>query len=408
MPSNSLLHFITKVINFEGFQARNYYFITENELMIELENKAKEVICPHCNKSTDKVHQSHWYRVRDIPCSGWDVFLNVNRRQFRCRSCSQLFSEELNFIKKRRTYTKRLAKKVIEEVLETDIVNTAKRNRITPAEIETILKEVAEDCLSEKPTELKRLGIDEITHLKGGRNYVAVLVDIDKRKPIALLEKRNKETILEYLRGLGSELLNQIEEVSIDLWVPYKSVVEELIPNARVVADRFHVMKQINEELDRERRREKRAANKIKNKKERDRKIQIITHSKYPLLKSKENLNEREKDKLAEVQKSMPSLIKMYQIKEDFRDIFNRKITEDEAFWCLVEWMALAYQKFPQSCQTIKRWFEEILAYFNHRTTQGAVEGINQKIKLIKRRAYGLTNFANFRRRVLLNWHFCY
>ena len=70
--------------------------------------------------------------------------------------------------------------------------------------------------------------------------------------------------------------------------------------------------------------------------------------------------------------------------------------------------MALAYQKFPQSCQTIKRWFEEILAYFNHRTTQGAVEGINQKIKLIKRRAYGLTNFANFRRRVLLNWHFCY
>jgi transposase len=392
----------------EGFQARNYYFITENELMIELENKAKEVICPYCNNSTDKVHQSHWYRVRDIPCSSWDIFLNINRRQFRCRSCTQLFSEELNFIRKRRTYTKRLAKKVIEEVLETDIVKTAKRNRISPAEIETILKEVEEDCLSEKPTELKRLGIDEITHLKGGRNYVAVLVDIDKRKPIALLEKRNKETILEYLRGLGSELLNQIEEVSIDLWVPYKSVVEELIPNARIVADRFHVMKQINEELDNERKREKRAAIKIKNQKERAKKIEVITHSKYPLLKSKENLNEREKDKLAEVEKALPSLMQMYKMKEDFRDIFNRKITEDEAFWDLVEWMALAYQQFPKSCQTIKRWFEEILAYFNNRTTQGAVEGINQKIKLIKRRAYGLTNFANFRRRVLLNWHFCY
>ena len=81
MPSNSLLHFITKVINFEGFQARNYYFITKNELMIELENKAKEVICPHCNKSTNKVHQSHWYRVRDIPGSGWGYF-------FKCKSSS--------------------------------------------------------------------------------------------------------------------------------------------------------------------------------------------------------------------------------------------------------------------------------------------------------------------------------
>ncbi|MCG6138628.1 MAG: transposase, partial [Nostoc sp. LLA-1] len=56
---------------------------------------------------------------------------------------------------------------------------------------------------------------------------------------------------------------------------------------------------------------------------------------------------------------------------------------------------------------TISRWIDEILAYFDHRTTQGIVEGINQKIKLIKRRAYGLTNFNNFRRRILLNWYFC-
>ncbi|EDX76131.1 Transposase subfamily [Coleofasciculus chthonoplastes PCC 7420] len=58
------------------------------------------------------------------------------------------------------------------------------------------------------------------------KNYAAVLVDLDKRKPIALLEKRNKEAIAEYLQGLGSEILSQIEEVSIDLWKPYKTVVE--------------------------------------------------------------------------------------------------------------------------------------------------------------------------------------
>lgn len=406
MPSNSLLHFITKIINFPEFKATNYHFITENELLIELENKQTSATCPNCGQSTSKVHQSHRHRVRDIPMSTFNVFLNVNRRQFKCQSCQKVFSEELNFVKKRRTYTKRLAEKVVQEVLETDVVNAGKRNRMSPAEIETLLKEVEADLLREKPSQLKRLGIDEITHLKGGKNYAAVLVDLDKNKPIALLEKRNKEVITEYLLELGSEILSQIEEVSIDLWVPYKSVVEELMPNAQVVADRFHVMKQVNEELDYRRKKDKKLAEKLKNKAERERKISGIKESKYPLLKKKENLNETEKSKLSSLEKIMPGLMEMYHLKEKFRDIFESKITGDEAFWRLVEWTESSYQYFPKSCQTIKRWIGEILAYFDNRTTQGAVEGINQKIKLIKRRAYGLNNFANFRRRVLLNWHF--
>lgn len=343
MPSNSLLHFITKIINFPEFKATNYHFITENELLIELENKQTSATCPNCGQSTSKVHQSHRHRVRDIPMSTFNVFLNVNRRQFKCQSCQQVFSEELNFVKKRRTYTKRLAEKVVQEVLETDVVNAG---------------------------------------------------------------KRNKEVITEYLLELGSEILSQIEEVSIDLWVPYKRIVEELMPNAQVVADRFHVMKQVNEELDYRRKKDKKLAEKLKNKAERERKISGIKESKYPLLKKKENLNETEKSKLSSLEKIMPGLMEMYHLKEKFRDIFESKITGDEAFWRLVEWTESSYQYFPKSCQTIKRWIGEILAYFDNRTTQGAVEGINQKIKLIKRRAYGLNNFANFRRRVLLNWHF--
>ena len=407
MPSNSLLHFITKIIKFESFKVTNYHFITDNELLIELENQARSSICPYCNQTTDKVHQSHYYRVRDIPLSSWDVFLRVNRRQFRCKKCNKVFSEELSFVKKRRTYTKRLAEKVVKEVLETDVKNTGKRNRMTSAEIETILKELEKDLLTEKPKDLKKLGIDEITHLKGGKKYAAVLVDIDKRKPIALLEKRNKEVIAECLQRWGFAILNQIKEVSIDLWKPYKTVVEELIPNAQIVADRFHVMNQINKELDARRKKEKRKIEKSKNKKEREQKLEGIKNSKYPLLKKKEKLNKTEKEKLEEVEKVTPDLMEMYEQKEKLRDIFESKITGDEALWKMVEWTESSYKYFPKSCRTIKRWIDEILAYFDNRTTQGTVEGINQKIKLIKRRAYGLNNFDNFRRRVLLNWHFC-
>ncbi|MBD0263924.1 MAG: ISL3 family transposase, partial [Tolypothrix sp. Co-bin9] len=339
--------------------------------------------------------------------SDYQVFLKVNRRQLKCTECQKVFSEKLSFVKRKRTYTKRLANKVIKEVLETDVENAARRNRMSPSEIETILKELESELLKEKPNQIKKLGIDEITQLKAGKNYAAVLVDLETRRPIALLEKRNKAVIAEYLSSLGSEVLNQIEEVSIDLWIPYKSLIQEMLPNAQVVADRFHVMKQINQELDARRKQEKRAALKIKNRQEREKKLAGLTHSKYPLLKKKECLSDQEQAQIDLLQKVAPDLGEMYRNKEAIRDIFESPITSDEALDKFLEWTQGAYKLFPKSCRTISRWIDEILAYFDHRTTQGFVEGINQKIKLIKRRAYGLTNFNSFRRRVLLNWYFC-
>ncbi|YAF98010.1 MAG: ISL3 family transposase [Nodularia sp. CChRGM 3473] len=407
MPSNPLLYFITKVINIEDIKVVNYDFITDDEIVIEIQNQSKLGQCPRCGNTTSKTHQNHWYMVRDIPLSDYQVFLKVNRRQLKCTECQKVFSEKLSFVKTRRTYTKRLANKVIKEVLETDIENAARRNRMTSSEIETILKELESDLLKEKPKQIKKLGIDEITQLKGGKNYAAVLVDLEARKPIALLEKRNKAVIAEYLSSLGSEVLNQIEEVSIDLWIPYKSLIQEMLPNAQVVAERFHVMKQINQELDARRKQEKRAAVKIKNHQEREKKLAGLTHSKYPLLKKKECLSDEEQAQIALLQKVAPELGEMYRHKETIRDIFESPITSDEALYKFLEWTQAAYKFFPKTCRTISRWIDEILAYFDHRTTQGIVEGINQKIKLIKRRAYGLTNFNSFRRRVLLNWYFC-
>ncbi|WP_308256034.1 transposase family protein [Geminocystis sp. GBBB08] len=94
MPSNSSLHLITKLINFEGVKATDYHFITDKEILITLSNQTSQSTCPHCYTITNKVHQDHYYRIRDIPMSSYHVFLNVNRRQFRCINCHKVFSEE--------------------------------------------------------------------------------------------------------------------------------------------------------------------------------------------------------------------------------------------------------------------------------------------------------------------------
>ena len=96
----------------------------------------------------------------------------------------------------------------------------------------------------------------------------------------------------------------------------------------------------------------------------------------------------------------------MHQLKEDFREIFERKGNWTEGLLGLGEWLSKAQKYFVNSQATICRWFDEILADFDNRTTSGTVEGINTKLKLIKRSASGFTNFENFRNRCLLNWHF--
>lgn len=113
---------------------------------------------------------------------------------------------------------------------------------------------------------MKRLGIDEIALRKGQGNYCAVLVDLEKRKLIAILSLRTQDKIREVFIEWGVEVLCNIEEVSIDLWKPYKNLVEELMPNAQVIADRFHVMKQVTDELDKQRKQQKRQAEKLDSK----------------------------------------------------------------------------------------------------------------------------------------------
>jgi transposase len=116
MVSHSLLNFITQIINIPNVKVINYHFITDDELLVEIENIPCQSVCPHCGSISTHIHQHHWYRVRDIPMSDYNVFLNINRRRFKCFDCGKVFSEQLDFVKKRRTYTKRLAEKVISEV----------------------------------------------------------------------------------------------------------------------------------------------------------------------------------------------------------------------------------------------------------------------------------------------------
>ena len=406
---------LTELLNIEDIKVISHRQHESIGIILQIEPAKKESVCPRCRTKSQRLHQNHRYIVKDLPWGENPVYLEINRRQFKCEKCRKPFSEELDFIGKRRTYTKRLAHQTIKEVLDSDINSVASKGIVTTEEIERMLKDAGSELIESKPSGVKRLGIDEIALIKGQGKYCAVLIDLDTSELLAILPSRKQEDIRKVLMEWGLQVLEQIEEVSIDLWQGYKSLVTEMMPNAQVVADRFHVMVQINKELDIARKREKRnVENAIKNSKneqeklEKEKILEGLNKSKYVLLKNGEDLNDEQKIKLNQVKQVSPSLKVMYELKEKIRQIFNKTKDWLKGLYKLSIWLLRAKDHYPTSHNTIVRWLDEIIAYFDNRTTSGVVEGINNKLKLIKRSAYGFRNFDNFRLRCLLTWRFNY
>jgi transposase len=400
---------IEQFLNLEGIVIQGYRHLENIGIVFKVESKNQKATCPRCGQVSDKLHQNHRYLVKDLPMSGQSVYLQVNRRQFKCDNCQKPFSEKLDFVDTKRTYTKRLAENILKQLKEGDVLNVSQRNGVTEEEIQRMLEDIAKEIISPDISSLKRLGIDEIAWVKGQKNYCAVLVDLDTGKLIAILPKRTQEELRKTLTGWGEEVLAKIEEVSIDLWEAYKNLGKELMPSAEIVADRFHVMKQINKELNEQRIAEKKAVNGLKRKKdqaEKKAKLEILSQSKYSLLKNEKDLTEKEKIKLEEIKKTFPILKEMHELKEEFRRIYEVFKNALEGMLALQDWWEKSQNVFRKSCQTIRQWFGEIISYFERRTTNGVVEGINNKLKLIKRRGYGFRNFHNFLVRSMLSWHF--
>ncbi len=198
---------LTELLNIEGIKVISQRQHEGIGIILQLEPISQESICPRCQTKSHRLHQNHRYIVKDLPWGEKPVFLEMNRRQFKCKKCRKPFSEDLEFIKKRRTYTKRLAARILQEVLEKDIHSVAKKRVVTTEEIERMLKDAAEELLASKPSELKRLGIDEIALIKGKGNYCAVLIDLDKSKLIGIVAGRTQEEISQVIRGWGREVL---------------------------------------------------------------------------------------------------------------------------------------------------------------------------------------------------------
>jgi transposase len=214
---------------------------------------------------------------------------------------------------------------------------------------------------------------------------VTVVADIERGKLVEVIDSHKQEDIIKLLQQQPIELREQVEEVSVDMWGGFPKVVQEVFPNARIVFDGFHVMKPVNEELNKVRKQTRMS----------------LKGSKFILLKNGVDLTQEQKIKLADILKHSKRLKLAYELKEEFRDIFERSETVEAGKKQLLAWLKKARSVYCDVLTTIRNHLDGICNYFLNRTTSGVMEGINNRIKLIKRQAYGFVNFDNFRARLL-------
>ena len=362
-------------------------------LTLDIHSTAEGGMCPRCGQFCTTLHENHTRLVRDLPISGKACYLRFVRRRFFCSPCGRPFSEPLEFVEDHRDYTRRYQAWIFQQVKENNIASVQRLEGLTFDQIESIFVAEAQARIPSNPfANLKRLGIDEISMRKGKRNFVLILTNLDTGEVVDVLEKRTKEKLRSRLAQLTEEARAQIEEVAIDMWEPYADVGEELLPNATITVDRFHVMQAINKEV------------KVLKNQEKKQHPEALKGAHYALLKNQEELTETQQEALHRVYEASPTLKMAHRLKESLRHIFECFSTKEKAMQRLEKWTAIAQQEnlFPKFRKTLAHWLEKITNYFHRRTTSGMVEGVNNKIKLIKRRAFGFRNFEHFRLRVIV------
>lgn len=137
---------LTRLLNLPGIVVENFQE-TETDLMLEVEAWTEQATCPRCHNVSFHLHQNHGYWVRDLPISNRQVWLKVNRRQFKCKHCDKPFSEELDFVGRRRKYTHRLALEIVKQVLHSDVHNVAQNHDLSDEEVWAMVEQVSKKKL---------------------------------------------------------------------------------------------------------------------------------------------------------------------------------------------------------------------------------------------------------------------
>jgi transposase len=315
-----------------------------------------------------------------------------------CKECNRHFYEQFSFVDSKESVTNRYGERLYALCQGVELQYVVVRENLCWQTVNRIVPTYGQRKINQKQAfaKVSRLGIDEIALKKGHKDYVAVIVDLDTGQVLDLLEDRTKQSLVNYFQAKGAACCAQIQLFCSDLWEGYVNTAKEVFPQAVIVADRFHFFSRLPQALDNCRRYLRRKYPKADE----------LKQIKWLLLKNPSRLTAAQKQQLECLfaQPDYQLLKATYQAKNTFRDILESDLDRQQAQHRMQAWLLeieqTANRFLTDFVKFYTTWKNYILNYFLGRYTTGSIEGINNKIKSIKRRAFGFSNFNNFKLRI--------
>jgi transposase len=373
---------LRRILGVTGVVVEAFAF-TEEGLIVMVRPRWSVPRCGECGFKAPGYDRAPPRRWRHLGLGRQRIWLEYAPRRVECAKCG-VKTERVPWAEHRSRFTKEFEELVAYLAQVTDQTKVTEQLGISWEAVGDIVRRVVARRLDPRRLDgLRRIGIDEFGYRRR-HHYITTVVDHDRRRVVWAAPGRSAETLARFFEELGLERTRSIETATIDMAGGYIKTVQELAPEAKIVFDRFHVQRLASDALDEVRRAEVWEADAAEGK--------AIKHSRFALLKRPWNLERKEKEKLADLQRTNARLYRAYLLKETLAEALDFR-QPGHASRAVLDWIAWAVRSkldpFVKAARTIRKHFDGVVAYFKERLTNGVVEGFNNKLRMIARRAFG-------------------
>lgn len=380
------------------------------DLIITIESIKEGTICHQCGREIRKRHGfDDWTIIRHLPVFGRPSYLRYRPRRYQCLECEEhpTTTQRLDWRESNSPHSRMYDDHLLLQLINSTVEDVSIKESLGYDCVLGVLERRIDTRVDwGQYTELDVVGMDEISLKKGHRNYVVIItarLAEGRTAILAVLPDRQKDTVIEFLRSIPERLKQRIHTVCCDMYEGFTEAVREELPWARIVIDRFHVARAYREGLDELRKQELRRLK------------AELTASEYKQLKGNlwavrkkpADLTAEERRCLRALFRYSPKLKQAYDLQQQLTGIFDQQITPAMAKTKIRAWIKRVARSglrcFDNFLNTLGRWWQDIINYFINRDSSGFVEGLNNKLKVLKRRCYGLFNLKHLFQRIFLD-----
>jgi transposase len=402
--------FVTVPLNLPDVRVVQTELNGKGELIITIESTKAGAACRQCGRWLTKFHgHDAWVTVRHLPVFGQPSYLRYRPKRYQCEQCEgkPTTTERAAWQEANSPHTKAYDTHLLLQLVNATVEDVSAKEGVTYDRVLGALER--QICATVDWTAYRVLGVmgvDEIALKKGHRDFVVI---VTARLPegrlvlLGVLPDRQKATVVQFLHTIPVRLKRTLHTVCCDMYDAYTEAVREELKTARLVIDRFHVAEHYHAAADTLRKQELKRLKQTLSEAD----YKTLKGSMWAFRKKPADLKPDERAVLDRLFSYAPALKQAHELREQLTAIFNAPLSKTGAKRKLRAWIKRVQQSgltcFDEFLKTLANWWEDITNYFVDRANSGFVEGLNNKLKVLKRRCYGLFNVAHLFQRIYLD-----